>query len=127
MTKASLEHANISVSDPERTAGFLCNIFGWKVRWKGEAKDNGMTVHVGTDDNYLAVYAQNGMKPSNENSYTTIGTLNHVGVVVDDLEKIEQRVAAEGLEMGEHYDYEPGQRFYFYDHDGIEFEVVKYD
>ena len=127
MTTANLEHANISVSDPEKTAGFLCNIFGWKIRWKGEAKDNGITVHVGTDDNYLAVYAQNGMKPSTENSYATIGTLNHVGVVVDDLEQIEQRVAAEGLEMGEHYDYEPGRRFYFYDHDGIEYEVVKYD
>ncbi|HBR42432.1 MAG TPA: glyoxalase, partial [Sulfitobacter pontiacus] len=26
-----------------------------------------------------------------------------------------------------HADYEPGRRFYFRDHDGVEYELVQYD
>ena len=32
-----------------------------------------------------------------------------------------------GLETFNHGDYEPGRRFYFFDWDGIEFEVVSYE
>ena len=59
-------------------------------------------------------------------SYTTTGGLNHVGIVVDDLDTAEQRVSAAGYEPHSHADYEPGRRFYFHDDDGIEFEVVSY-
>ena len=62
-----------------------------------------------------------------EDSYTTRGGLNHIAVVVDDINDMRARVQASGFTPGEHYDYEPGQRFYFYDHDGIEYEVVQYD
>jgi predicted enzyme related to lactoylglutathione lyase len=47
-------------------------------------------------------------------------------VVVDDLDAVEARVAAEGYTAHTHMDYEPGRRFYFDDRDGIEFEVVSY-
>ena len=43
---------------------------------------------------------------------------------VDRLLKI---VAEHGLEPFGHDDYEPGRRFYFFDWDGIEFEVVSYE
>ncbi len=33
---------------------------------------------------------------------------------------------AHGLQPLGHDDYEPGRRFYFFDWDGIEFEVVSY-
>lgn len=52
--------------------------------------------------------------------------LNHVGVEVDDLEAVEQKVVELGLVPFAHGDYEPGRRFYFLDPDGIEFEVVSY-
>ena len=52
--------------------------------------------------------------------------LNHVGVVVDDLEATEQAVIAAGLEPFNHGNYEPGRRFYFLDGDGVEYEVVSY-
>ncbi|MCP5074453.1 MAG: VOC family protein [Rhodobacteraceae bacterium] len=126
MTTASLEHANISVSNPQRTAENLCDIFGWHIRWQGDATEHGYTIHVGTDDTYLAIYAQNNMKKAAQHSYKTIGALNHIGVVVDDLKAVEEKVVVAGFRLGEHYDYEPGERFYFYDHDNIEFEVVSY-
>ena len=53
---ARLEHVNITVSDPDRTASLLGTLFDWKVRWSGPAKDGGYTVHVGSDDDYLAIY-----------------------------------------------------------------------
>jgi hypothetical protein len=45
---------------------------------------------------------------------------------VDDLAETEARVVAAGLETFSHGDYEPGRRFYFFDPDGIEYEIVSY-
>lgn len=70
MQQAILEHVNITVSEPERMAALMCELFDWQIRWQGPAKPGGHTVHVG--------------------------------------------------------DYEPGRRFYFHDHDDIEYEVVAY-
>ena len=127
MTAASLEHTNITVSDAKETAAWLSRVFGWHTRWEGLAKDDGYTVHVGNDDAYLAVYAAPETRKGAPNARTAIGGLNHVGIVVDDLVATEKRVIAEGFTPHSHADYEPGQRFYFDDKDGIEYEVVHYD
>ncbi len=128
MTTGRLEHANITVSDPARTAAMLDRLFGWKLRWKGDAIHGGTTYHVGTGDQYLAVYTgPGGRQKPGDDSYSMRGGLNHVGVVVDDLDAAEVRVRALGFEPHSHADYEPGRRFYFRDHDGIEFELVCYD
>lgn len=121
-----LEHVNFTVPDPEATANILCRIFGWHIRWKGEAISGGKSVHVGDDDSYLALYAPpTAVDPAPDN-YTTVGGLNHVGVVVDDIDAVEARVSAEGYHPHNHADYEPGKRFYFDGPDGIEYEVVSY-
>ncbi len=51
---AQLEHANLTVSDTAATAVWMQRLFGWHIRWQGPAKDGGHSVHVGTDDQYLA-------------------------------------------------------------------------
>lgn len=125
---ATLEHVNFTVTDPEATAAMLGRIFGWRIRWQGAAKGGGQTIHLGGDATYLALYrAPEAPQPLPSESYTTRGGLNHVGVVVDDLDAAEAKVRAEGLEPHSHADYEPGRRFYFHDGDGIEYEVVAYD
>jgi catechol 2,3-dioxygenase-like lactoylglutathione lyase family enzyme len=126
MNTSRLEHVNLTVRDPERTAAMLAELFGWHVRWKGPAKSGGHTVHVGGDDDYLAVYARvaEGADPDYDPGASS--TLNHVGVVVDDLDAVEARVRARGLEPFNFGDYEPGRRFYFLDLDGLEWEVVSY-
>jgi glyoxylase I family protein len=126
MAPAALEHVNVTVSDPLKTAERLCDLFGWKIRWKGDAKYDGFTVHVGADDTYLAVYAKGTPGDPAAESYFTRGGLNHIGVTVDDLDAVEARVKAMGYAPYNHADYEPGRRFYFDDEDGIEFEVVSY-
>jgi len=52
--------------------------------------------------------------------------LNHVGILVDDLDAMERQVKAAGLHPFAHADYDPGRRFYVLDPDGIEFEIVSY-
>lgn len=122
-----LEHVNISVTDPRATAAILSDLFGWHTRWEGAAKDNGYSVHVGDDDSYLALYAPSGGQSPVGDTYHLTGGLNHVGVVVDDLDTVEAKVKAKGYATHSHADYEPGRRFYFDGPDGIEFEVVAYD
>ena len=124
MTTARIEHVNVTVSDPERAAALMERLFGWQVRWRGPARAGGRTVHVGTETQYLAVYAEaSGSYPED---FARQGPLNHVAIEVDDLDAIERRVIEAGLTPFQHGDYEPGRRFYFLDRDGIEFEIVSY-
>jgi catechol 2,3-dioxygenase-like lactoylglutathione lyase family enzyme len=127
MTEARLEHVNVTVSNPLKTATRLCTLFGWHIRWQGTSKDGGKTVHVGSADDYVAVYAGETQGAETYDNYSTRGGLNHIGVVVNDLDAAEARVRAEGYTPHSHADYEPGRRFYFNDDDGIEFEVVSYE
>ncbi len=126
MQMATLEHVNITVSNPKETAALLCRIFDWHIRWEGNSMDNGYTVHVGTKTNYIALYSTGSPEKSAERSYLTRAGLNHIALVVDRLDVIEARVRAEGLEPNSHGDYEPGRRFYFTDRDEVEYEVVSY-
>lgn len=122
-----LEHTNLTVANPEATAAWMQDIFGWHIRWAGDAIHGGRTIHVGTDTQYLALYTPASPAISKEDNYETVGGLNHIAVVTDDLEGMEARIKKAGFQIGEHYDYEPGRRFYFHDRDNIEYEVVQYD
>jgi glyoxylase I family protein len=125
VTHAFIEHVNLTVSDPDRTAILLSAIFGWNERWRGPARDGGRTIHLGSDHAYVALYTG----PDGQHAdarYPKGEPLNHVGVQVDDLGAVEARVVAAGLAPFNHADYEPGRRFYFFDPDGIEYEVVSY-
>ena len=125
MAQVRIEHVNISVSDPARTAQMLSDLFGWHIRWQGPAAMGGFTVHVGSDSDYLAVYAARP-DASARAGFAKGAPLHHVGIEVDDLDGIESRVIARGLVPFSHGDYEPGRRFYFFDEDGIEYEIVSY-
>lgn len=126
MATAFLEHVNVTVSDPAKTAERLADWFGWTIRWHGPAKDGGTSYHVGNNASYLAVYSTGSAEAPERTTYTTRGGLNHIGVVVEDLDAVERKILAGGYKTYNHADYEPGRRFYFDDDDGIEFEVVSY-
>lgn len=125
MSSLRIEHVNVTVSDPERAARLMERIFGWKLRWQGPARDGGRTIHVGTDDHYVALYTGQGVTYGPDD-FAKGRPLNHIGVEVDDLDATEARVSAAGLVPFNHGDYAPGRRFYFFDPDGIEYEVVSY-
>lgn len=123
MAAVRLEHANITVSDPERSAALLHDLCGWHERWRGPAINNGWTIHCGSDTDYIALYTPGHAQAER---FAKGVPLNHVGLLVDDLDAAEAVVVAAGLTPFNHGDYEPGRRFYFFDWDGIEFEVVSY-
>lgn len=124
---AQLEHVNYTVTDARRTTDWLCDLFGWHIRWQGEAINGGYTYHVGTDSHYVAVFQPKEVTPNPGSNYDTAAGLNHIAVTVDDIDAMEAKVKAAGFEPGKHADYEPGRRFYFHDQDGIEYEIVQYD
>ena len=123
MTTGYLEHANITVSDPERSSQLLQDLCGWHERWRGPSLLSGWTIHVGSERDYVALYTRDG----SIGPFAKGTPLNHVGLVVPDLAAAERTVIAAGLEPFAHGDYEPGRRFYFFDWDHIEFELVQYD
>lgn len=122
MRQGRIEHVNLTVSDIERSAALFEQLLGWHERWRGEAQNGGETIHVGEDLTYLALYTDG----RNHTGQRKGVPLNHVGLQVDDLAAAERVVVEHGLEPFGHADYAPGQRFYFFDWDGIEFEVVSY-
>ena len=125
MPKGQIEHANLSVTQPERSAQLLKDLLGWQERWRGKSQFGGNTIHVGERGNgatYLALYTNETVR----GDFPKSQPLNHVGLLVDDLDDAEAVVANAGLKPFGHDDYEPGKRFYFFDWDGIEFEVVSY-
>ena len=123
MAAARLEHANITVSDPDRSAAFFARLCGWHERWRGPSQLGGWTIHLGSDTDYLALYTPGEPQAAR---FAKGVPLNHVGLLVDDLDSAQKVVEEAGLTPFNHMDYEPGRRFYFFDWDGIEFEVVSY-
>lgn len=123
---ALLEHVNITCPNPDETATWMCEVFGWHVRWAGPSLGSGRTVHVGTDTNYIALYRPAHELTKVEQPYSTIGDAIHIAVVVEDLADAEKRIIKAGFETHSHADYEPGQRFYFQNENNMEYEVVSY-
>jgi catechol 2,3-dioxygenase-like lactoylglutathione lyase family enzyme len=125
MTTAKLEHVNITVTDNAHAAQKLIDIFGWHVRWQGPSASGGSSIHVGTKSQYIALYSP----PHDSGQPTKFAKglpLNHICLEVDDLSAIEAKVVSAGLTPFNHGTYEPGARFYFFDDDSIEYEVVSY-
>ncbi len=89
------------------------------------AHDGGHTIHVGSDDHYIALHTGRGVAYSADD-FAKGRPLNHIGVRSTISTPIEAKVAAAGLKPFGHDDYDPGRRFYFLDPDGIEYEVVSY-
>ena len=114
MVSIQIEHVNILVSDPQKTAALMRALFGWHIRWQGPAQNDGYTIHVGTDDHYLALYTLPHIACS-QYSFEKGKPLNHICIQVDDLDVVDARVLAAGLKSFNHADYEPGRRFYFLD------------
>ncbi len=123
MAIGQIEHVNITVSDPDRSAELFKKLLGWHERWRGPAMNGGETIHLGSDASYLALYTDR----QSRDRYKKSQPLNHIGLLVDNLDRAEKVIVEAGLEPFSHSDYDPGPRsFYFFDWDGIEFEVVSY-
>lgn len=123
MATATLEHVNISVTDGERTARLIEKLTGWHRRWEGPSLDAGRSIHLGTESAYVAIHTS----PRVKGGFTKSVPMNHIGIAVKDLEAAERVVTEAGLKPFNHGTYDPGpSSFYFFDWDGIEWEIVSY-
>ena len=82
MSQIQLEHVNITVSDPDKTAAWMYEVFDWPVRWQGPALGSGRSVHVGSEASYVALYCSNEATDAAPDSYHCLSGLNQIGVVV---------------------------------------------
>lgn len=122
MAFGRIEHVNLTVTDIHRSAYLFKSLLGWEERWRGPAQNGGETIHIGEENTYLALYTDGKPHEGQKKGRP----MNHVGLLLDDLDVAEEVVFSAGLTPFGHDDYEPGRRFYFFDWDGIEFEVVSY-
>ncbi|MEL6437011.1 MAG: VOC family protein [Pseudomonadota bacterium] len=125
-THSGLEHVNLTVPHARKSARMFAEVFGWQVRWEGAAINDGYSIHVGNETSYLALYSPGDATVAADINKARAGHLNHIGIVVDDLDAVEVKVKTLGYTPYSHGDYEPGRRFYFDDENGLEIEVVSY-
>jgi catechol 2,3-dioxygenase-like lactoylglutathione lyase family enzyme len=123
--KMYLEHVNITVNNLQEAIKFFQTAFPhFKVRGGGD--ELRQWVHLGDDNTYIALNQAEDPLQKVEKNYDKTG-INHIGFVVQDVEKI----AANLLNRGYQRDY-PKQvekfriRDYFADADGNQYEFVQY-
>lgn len=122
-----LEHANITVKDIDRSFEFYQRLFGFRKRWSGTANGSVGRVraaHIGSEDTYLSLFEADSEGEISSN-YGRPG-FNHLGFQVGDLTPYRDALSALGVEVHLEQDYEPGERIYFFDPDGVEIELVCY-
>lgn len=121
-----LEHVNLTVAEIDRSIAFYCEVFRFRVRWRGTTSDGQPAAHVGDEHCYLAFFQASDGSGGAETDYERVG-FNHLGFVVDNLDEARHRLQKLGVTPHLEAIYEPGVRLYFLDPDGIEVELVQYD
>ncbi len=122
-----MEHANITVRNIDRSVDFYHQLFGFNTRWSGTANGSEgpvRAVHIGSEDTYLSLFEADS-EGEVASAYGRPG-FNHLGFEVADLGPYRNALAALGVRVHLEQDYEPGERIYFFDPDGVEVELVCY-
>lgn len=120
----TFEHVNRWVADVDASVRFYEDVLGLRIRWQGTAPSGVRVVHVGNDHFYLALaQASDGSKVRSDGSALGI---NHIGLMVDDLDATLARARAAGFEPYSEMAYDPGRHAYLTDPDGLEIELVEY-
>lgn len=124
--KPYVEHANLTVRRLENTIKFLQTaIPEFSVRHQGQHPMY-RWCHIGTEDTYLALQEVVARDQIDRTPYRDLG-INHIGLVVDDVMQVRERLLSAGYRENELETSHPWrQRIYFYDRDGIEWEFTQY-
>ena len=122
-----LEHINITSTDVDETVNFLQTAMPeLQIRGGGEGVACKRWVHVGTATSYLSIEDRGSRDKGPHKPYIHPG-LNHVGFVVPNGSATADRLRSAGYLEGNHVlDHPFRKRYYFFDHDGNEYEFVEY-
>ena len=128
---AMIEHVSLTVKDIESMTKFLCTAFpDFRKRGSGvivDADRSQAWSHVGNDKQYIALYEARPGATHRPAAHTFTPSANHIGVVVDDVAAVKQRLIAAGYREGfvpEEHPYR--RRAYIIDPEGFEWELVQY-
>ena len=125
---AKLEHANLIVRDVDGMIRFLQTAFpDFVVRWEWTTEDAGRSLHIGTEDTYLALNEASRERAAKWVPYSGEPGTNHLGYVVDDVAALHERMTAAGYrDSTVPNDHPHRKRVYFYDDEGNDWEFVQY-
>ena len=124
-----LEHANITVQDVDAAIAFLlCVDPDFTILHDSGTGGDHRWVHLGTTHGYFALETPHDPQasPEHRRRYHDFG-VNHIGLVVDDVDAVAQRLQA--ADYPETYVADPHPtriRRYFQDPSGMEWELVQY-
>ena len=104
----------------------MYEVFDWPVRWQGQYLAAVGPYILAVTPVMLLCTCSKEATDAAPDSYNCLSGLNHIGLVVADLDLVESQVRKGGFTPQLYSDYPPGRRFYFKDHDEIEYEVVQY-
>ena len=123
-----LEHANLVVRDVEAMIRFVTTAFpDFHIRWEGKTWQGRRSVHVGTDETYLAVSEARAEPAERWVPYAGKPGVNHLGYEVDDVEALRVRLAEAGFTDSTVPNEHPHRRrVYFHDDEGNDWEFVEY-
>ncbi|MCG8330769.1 MAG: VOC family protein [Chitinophagales bacterium] len=123
--KVYLEHANITVNDLQEAIKFFQTAFPhFKIRGGGNGTRE--WVHLGDNDTYIAINQAKQHSLKAEKNYDGIG-INHIGFVVQDVEKIANNLLSNGYKRDFPKEVEQFRiRDYFADADGNQYEFIQY-
>jgi catechol 2,3-dioxygenase-like lactoylglutathione lyase family enzyme len=123
-----LDHANLSVRDPEAMIRFLTTALPeFRVRGRGGDCAGWEWVHVGNDETYVALLAAGGAAAERHVPYAGGAGLNHLGFEVDDVAALRERLLAAGYRETTTPNAHPHRkRVYFADAEGNDWEFVEY-
>ena len=125
----SLEHANITVQNIDKAIQFLNIVAPDFVIRKDESKEGTYRwAHIGNDSFYIALQEPHLQNKQSEGSipYENRG-VNHLALIVSDLDKIEQQLIAAGYQKSIDTPQEKyRKRIYYFDNDGFEWELIEY-
>ena len=126
--KIRLEHANLAVRDVDGMIRFLQTAFpDFRIRWDGETWQGRRSVHIGTDDTYIALNEAREEPAEQWVPYSGKPGTNHLGYEVEDAQALRDRLAAAGYHDSTVPNEHPHRRrVYFYDPEGNDWEFVQY-
>ena len=125
--KIRMEHANLHVRHFDDAARFLKTAFP-EFYVRSESVTDGLRwMHIGTDDTYIALNETSVDRNPDSAPYDGKPGVNHLGYEVDDVDALQERLAAAGFRDSTYPNKHPHRkRVYFYDADGNDWEFVQY-
>ena len=122
-----LDDLKMTSTEVDRTVPFLLAAMPkFRMGGGGGGEKAQRWVHVGTEDSYLCVEDRGATERGPHQPYVHPG-MNHIGFVVEDAAAVSRRLLEAGYEQGATYvDHPHRHRYYFFDHDGNEYEFVQY-